>query len=56
MFEIELEYIERVEIFKEPNNTNIDLIFNLGNNSKRYIRTSDLSLCIEFYLMFENVK
>ena len=56
VFEIELEYIERVEVFKEPNNTNIDLIFNLGNNSKRYIRTSDLSLCIEFYLMFENVK
>ena len=56
VFEIELEIIESVEIFKEPNNTNIDLIFNLGNNSKRYIRTSDLSLCIELYLMFENVK
>ena len=56
VFEIELETIQRVEVHKEPNNTNIDLIFYLENNSRRYIKTNDLSLCVDFYLMFENVK
>ena len=56
VFEIELNLIRRVEVHKEPNNINVDLIFYLDNNTRRYIRTNDLSLCIDFYLMFENVK
>jgi hypothetical protein len=56
VFEIELNEIRRVEVHKEPNNTNIDLIFYLENNLRRYIITNDLSLCNDFYLMFENVK
>jgi hypothetical protein len=56
VFEIELNEIRRVEVHKEPNNTNIDLIFYLENNLRRYIITNDLSLCTDFYLMFENVK
>lgn len=56
VFELELNVIRRVEVHKEPNSTNINLIFYLENNTKRYIRTNDLSLCTEFYLMFANVK
>ena len=56
VFKIDLNLIRRVEVYKEPNNTNFDLIFYLRNNTRKYIVTNDLSLCIEFYLMFENVK
>ena len=56
VFKIRVDSIRRVEVHKEPNNTNIDLIFYLQNNTRRYIRTNDLSLCVDFYLMFENVK
>jgi hypothetical protein len=28
----------------------------LENNTKEYICTNDLSLCMDFYLMLENVK
>ena len=56
VFKIDLDLIRRVEVHKEPNNLNIDLIFYLENNTRKYIRTNDLSLCIDFYLMFENVK
>ena len=56
VFKIELDLIKRVEVHKEPNNINIDLIFYLKNNTKKYIVTNDFSLCVDFYLMFENVK
>ena len=56
VFKIGLDLIKRVEVHKEPNNVNVDLIFYLENNTKRFIVTNDLSLCIDFYLMFENVK
>ncbi len=56
VFEIQLDSIKRVEVHQEPNNTNIDLIFYLKNDTKEYIVTNDLSLCIDFYLMFENIK
>ena len=56
VFKLSLDLIERVEVHKEPNNTNIDLIFYLHNNSRKYIRTNDKSLCVDFYLMFENFK
>ena len=56
VFKALLDSIKRVEVHKEPNNTNIDLIFYLNNNSRKYIRTNDLLLCFDFYLMFENFK
>ena len=56
VFKLSLDLINRVEVHKEPNNTNIDLIFYLNNNSRKYIRTNDMSLCVDFYLMFENFK
>ena len=56
VFKIELDLIKRVEVHKEPNNINIDLIFYLKNNTKKYIVTNDFSLCVDFYLMLENVK
>ena len=57
VFKIDLNLIRRVEVYKEQNNNiNIDLIFYLQNNVKKYIKTNDLSLCIEFYLMFENCR
>jgi len=54
VFKIDLNLIIKVEVHKEPNSTNIDLIFYLRNNNRKYIKTNDLSLCIDFYLMFEN--
>jgi hypothetical protein len=56
VFKLSLDLIDRVEVHKEPNNSNIDLIFYLENNSRKYIRTNDISLCIDFFLMFENFK
>ena len=56
VFEIQLDSIKKVEVHQEPNNTNIDLIFYLKNDTKEYIITNDLSLCVDFYLMFENIK
>ena len=56
VFKIGLDLIKRVEVHKEPNNVNVDLIFYLENNTKKYIITNDLTLCVDFYLMFENVK
>ena len=56
VFKIGLDSIKKVEVHKEPNNINIDLIFYLENNTKKYIITNDLTLCVDFYLMFENVK
>ena len=56
VFKIDLSLIRKVEVHKEPNNINIDLIFYLENNTREYICTNDLSLCIDFYLMLENVK
>ena len=56
VFKIDLNLIRRVEVHKEPNNTNIDLIFYLRNNTRKYIKTNDLSLCFDFFLMFQTSK
>ena len=56
VFKIDLNLIRRVEVHKEPNNVDIDLIFYLQNNTRKYIKTNDMSLCVDFYLMFENVR
>ena len=54
VFKIDLNLIRKVEVHKEPNNTNFDLIFYLRNNNRKYIKTNDLLICFDFYLMFEN--
>ena len=56
VFKLGLELIKKVEVHKEPNNINVDLIFYLKDGTKEYIVTNDISLCVDFYMMFENVK
>ena len=56
VFKLELSHINRIEVHKEPNQTNIDLIFYLKDNSRKYIRTNDINVCTEFYLMFNKSK
>ena len=50
-FEENLEDIDKIEVHKEGNYH--DLIFYLKDGKNDYIRTKDLNICIEFYLMFE---
>lgn len=56
VFKIDLNLIRNVEVHNEPNSINVDLIFYLTNNTRKYICTNDISLCIDFYLMLKNVK
>ena len=56
VFEIGLDLIKKVEVHQEPNRVNFDLIFYLKNNTRKFIRTNNLQLCVDFFLMFENVK
>ena len=56
VFNLELNHIKSIEVHKEPNQTTFDLIFNLKDNSKKYIRTNDINICTEFYLMFDKAK
>ena len=51
-----VNYIDNIEIHREENGVNFDIVFNLKDDSKEYIRTKDVDLCIEFYLMFESSK
>ena len=53
VFKLDLDLIKKVEVHKEPNNINIDLIFYLKNDTKQYIVTNDMSLCVDFYMMFK---
>ena len=50
-FNVELENIDKIEVHKEGNY--YDLIFYLKDGKNDYIRTKNLIMCIEFYLMFE---
>ena len=56
VFKLELNNIKKMEVIKEPNQTNFDLIFYLKDNSRKYIMTNDLNVCTDFYLMFEKSK
>ena len=56
VFQIALNQIQKVEVHKDPNNSDISIIFYLVNNTREYITTKDLSLCCDFYLMFEKTK
>ena len=56
VFKLNLDLIRRVEVHQEPNRVNFDLIFYLKNNNKKFIRTDNMSVCVDFYLMFGNVK
>ena len=53
-FNVDLENIDKIEVHKEGNY--YDLIFYLKDGKNDYIRTKDLNMCIEFYLMFEKNK
>ena len=50
-FRVDLEDIDKIEVHKEVNY--YDLIFYLKDGKNDYIRTKDLNMCIEFYLMFD---
>ena len=50
-FNMEIENIDKIEVHKEGKY--YDLIFYLKDGNNDYIRTKDLNICIEFYLMFE---
>ena len=50
-FNVEIENIDKIEVHKEGKY--YDLIFYLKDGNNDYIRTKDLNICIEFYLMFE---
>ena len=54
VFQIQLIHINNIEIHRENNNYSI--IFYLKNNTREYITTKDMSLCSDFYLMFERTK
>ena len=56
VFQVMVNYIENIEVHKEQNGNNYDIVFNLKDNSRKYIRTKDAKLCTDFYLMFENSK
>ena len=56
VFQIWLNQINKVEVHQERNSNNISIIFYLKNNTREYIVTRDLSLCSDFYLMFERAK
>ena len=56
VFKLELSHINKIEVHKEPNEANISLIFYLKDNSRTYIRTNDINVCTEFYLMFNKSK
>ena len=56
VFNLELSNIKNIEVHKEPNEARFDLIFYLKDNTRRYIRTNDINVCSEFYLMFEKSK
>ena len=56
VFQIGLNQIKKVEIHRERDAGNTSIIFYLINNTREYIVTKDLSLCCDFYLMFEKAK
>ena len=56
VFQVMVNYIDNIEIHREGNRTNFGIVFNLKDNSKEYIRTEDVNLCTDFYLMFESSK
>ena len=56
VFQIGLNQIKKVEIHQERDAGNVSIIFYLINNTREYIVTKDLSLCCDFYLMFEKAK
>ena len=56
VFEIMVRNINNVEVHKGDNEANVNLIFYMRNNSRKYITTTDFDICACFYLMFEKEK
>ena len=51
VFKLQLKNINKVEVHKERNSNNINLIFYLEDNSKEYIRTNQNNVCEEMFLL-----
>ena len=56
VFKLMVDQIEDIEVHREANRTNFDIIFRLKNGDREYIQTEDVNICTEFYLMFESTK
>ena len=56
VFKLIVNHINNVQIHREEDRVTFDIIFILKDNSREYIRTKDVDLCTEFYLMFESSK
>ena len=56
VFKLDLSRINKIEVHKEPNGANADLIFYLEDDSRKYIVTNDINVCSEFYLLFNKSK
>jgi vacuolar protein sorting-associated protein 13A/C len=56
VFKLLVDEIKSVEVHREENRTNFDIIFNLIDNSREYIKTKEVNVCTDFYLMFESSK
>ena len=54
VFKLMVNHIRNIEIHREENRVNFDIIFNLLDNSREYIKTKDVNICTEFYLMFDS--
>ena len=56
VFKLMVNLIDSIEIHREENRVNFDIIFNLTDNSREYIKTKDVNICTQFYLMFAHKK
>ena len=56
VFKLDLSHISKVEVHKDRNQANFNLIFYLKDNSRKYITTKNNKVCEEFYLMFNKSK
>ena len=54
VFKLLVNHIRNIEIHREENRVNFDIIFNLLDDSREYIKTKDVNICTEFYLMFDS--
>ena len=54
VFKLMVNHIDKIEIHKEENGVNFDIIFKLKDDSREYIKTKDVDLCTQFYLIFSN--
>ena len=56
VFKLLVNHISGIEVHREEDRSTFDIIFNLKDGSRDYIKTKDVEICTEFYLMFESSK